>query len=360
MFHQVNANVLDKSRRELARKHPLWKGDVESAKQAIEAAHKLLGPIFEGEPRADSIVLHILPEKGGAIMSTEYAEDWRIGKGASLGDSLLAQNADHGLTPEEVDAAQKALTQRAVAAMPSIAKKVVEAKDPLRDFFGGTLPSERKSEEELSEEPVSVHVVHDSIFVDVMQKEVEEHFADAADDERRIFRETVKRVADKQDAARKGSSVIHGGGTIGHREFSLSDLMDAAEQIKRAVGVNPSEIVMGREAYESMKRMMSPKPGTEINDFQGMKIRVNDAKDAPPIQMVPKPRNLGPGKVYVKRADDVSWTAISEVQDFKLDVESRKEMKARMLGTPNTSGRSFYEAAADYLLRNPCKWQFNP
>lgn len=334
MFHIVNANVLDKSRKEIARKHPLWKGDVENAKQAIGAAHALLGPIFEGEQRADSIVLHILPEKGGAIMSTEYAEDWRIGRGASLGDSLLAQNADHGLTEEEVTAAQEALTKRAVAAMPSIAKKVAEKADPLREFFGGTLPSERKSEEELSEESVSVVMGGDvlaesaqDVFKRVMQNELDEHHG-------RKFRDVVKRVADKQDEKLRAAGVAPVVAGLSSprqqaRDFSLSDLIDAAEQIKRAVGANPVEVVMGRDAYDSLQKQLSPDGKRVVADFQGMKIRVNDAPGAPPIQMVPEPRRtgrpipppygLGKGEVFVKRADDVTWEALGEVKDFKME-----------------------------------------
>lgn len=305
MFHKVNANVLDKNRRELARKHPLWTGDVDSAKQAIGAAHALLGPIFEGEPRADSIVLHITDAKGGVLTSTEYAEDWRIGRGASLGSNLLSDGADHGLTPEEVDAAKQALTKSAIQAMPSVAEKVAEkSADPIADFFGGKRPSEERNTRRGSYGQVNL----DGTGIEDISIEGENvTHINGNPSSNREFRDIIKRVADRQESK------------LGQPNFGLSDLIDAAKQLKEA-GRDPSEIVMGRAHYEHLKKLLGD-PGKvgDIRQFQGLKITVHDNPNAPPMQVVPKPRSqffsggpVDPGRytIVMDEAHGIDYGAI--------------------------------------------------
>ncbi len=315
MFHRVNANVLDKHRRELARKHPLWTGDVETAKQAIGAAHALLGPIFEGEPRADSIVLHITDEKGGTLTSTEYAEDWRIGRGASLGSNLLADGADHGLTPEEVDAAQRALAKRAVAAMPSVAEKLAEKSvDPVADFFGGKRPSESVPTRKTYSMPGGIDIA-----------------VEGPSDE---FRDVVKRVADRQDKFAAGG-LVQPHPTYG--KSMVEDMLEAMEKFQRSTGAGPSHIVMGEQAFKELLKQQGAPDATKAA-IHGIPVYVSKDPNAPPAQIVRKPRNNGITFIM----DEAS-----HIPDDVLK-KLREQVQADMKGI------------RQHYYGKPCAWEFKP
>lgn len=117
-IYRVGASIRDARHKEVRNLRTLWNGDAADPRQAIVSAHAALGPILKDEPRADTIVLHIHDPKGGVTTTTEYAEDFLIGKGASLGTALLDEHSDHGLSAEETADAKRALEAKALLGTP--------------------------------------------------------------------------------------------------------------------------------------------------------------------------------------------------------------------------------------------------
>lgn len=119
MIYTVNAVLRNKAGKELGHRTPLVKTEQPELKGAIKAAHLALGPIVPKTAGLDSIVLHIKDEKGGVTTTTEYAEDFTIGYGASAigGSGLLTDAIDFDLTVEQKAAAQDLIRQRAIDAL---------------------------------------------------------------------------------------------------------------------------------------------------------------------------------------------------------------------------------------------------
>ncbi len=114
--YAVNVSLRNKAGKEHGRRAPLWQGDAADVRDALKAATELLLPLVTAE--VDAIVLTAVDSKGGRTTATEYAEDITGAKGMSLGSSLLDANADHGLSPAELQRAQHELDMRALKAMP--------------------------------------------------------------------------------------------------------------------------------------------------------------------------------------------------------------------------------------------------
>lgn len=145
-LYKINASIRDKQSREIAYRTPLWVGEAPDPKTAIVSAHEPLTPIVKGEPRADTVVLHVTGPDGSRMTATEYAEDFTIGYGASsIGSTgLLHDQIDVSLTDEQREQAEAYQKGRALdALMQDKSKTDDSAVDAVRDFFGGTLPSEK-------------------------------------------------------------------------------------------------------------------------------------------------------------------------------------------------------------------------
>jgi len=135
--YRVSASIRNKHGKELRSIRTLWQGDAADPKQAIVSAHQALGPLLKGEPMADTIVLHIHDPKGSITTTTEYAEDFLICPGASIGKTgLMDANADHGLSEEQIEAAKKALESTAVATvLPDAAEQARQFHEAMKPFL---------------------------------------------------------------------------------------------------------------------------------------------------------------------------------------------------------------------------------
>lgn len=124
MNYRVDAIFKDRAGKELLRRTPIWTGEADDAKSAVVQAHEPVTAVCKTDERIDSISLTVKGQDGSVIHTTEYAEDFTIGYGASaLDGSGLAARAVAQLTDEQREEALKHLKARAVAALPGSAQE---------------------------------------------------------------------------------------------------------------------------------------------------------------------------------------------------------------------------------------------
>lgn len=120
MNYRVDAVFKDRAGKELSRKTPIWTGEADDAKHAIVQAHDPVTIVCKANPTIDSISLTVKGADGSMVHTTEYAEDFTIGYGASALDSsgLAADGVSPNLTDEQRKQAMDQIKQRAVQALP--------------------------------------------------------------------------------------------------------------------------------------------------------------------------------------------------------------------------------------------------
>lgn len=165
MHYRVDALFRNSGMKELRRRTPIWTGEANDSKSAVVQAHEAITAECKANAQIDSISITVTGQDGSVVHTTEYAEDFTIGYGASaLGNSSLGREGiETGLTDEQREQAMEHMKTRAVQALPGsiqeqLRQRAVEEADPLREFFGGELPSERKAREGQGGEEVTLPV----------------------------------------------------------------------------------------------------------------------------------------------------------------------------------------------------------
>jgi len=333
MKHTINASFRNKSGKELSARHPIWSGD------AIDAGHALKQFIGGGflhahvTPLVDTIVLHVIDAKGGRTTATEYAEDIIHGKGTSLGTSLLDEHADHGLSKDEVAAAQEALESRALAAMPQVASKAAANKcepryehDIMVDLTGPHVPGVVGTV--LDENPNLSQGMLDAIVGQVSRKAAARALEEIlARHDETIY---IDRKLGDGDVRNYGGCPPHGKTDqtkrnvfqliyLGGSESALEHLRDEAERVRRATGCKITEAIVDRLTYNQMKRDLGMGPQADFLSVGGIKITVSDNPMAPPMSLVTEPRTVlvtsrHMGKNAVRKAMD-------RMREFNMDIQ---------------------------------------
>lgn len=178
MLYTVDAIFRNRAGKEISRAYPLWKGEVDGERAALEAAHEALTARLPFPEGTDVIALTIKGADGSSASCSEYAEDFEIGYGASCVGStgLLGDGIDVDLTDEQREAAERLMQDRAIDALPDdLKRKLVEQQheDAVDSFFDG-------------------------FDGDAPRRSTTTTVGGESDDDG--FRETIKRVADRQDA----------------------------------------------------------------------------------------------------------------------------------------------------------------
>lgn len=267
--YRINASLRNKAGKEIAHRTPLWVGDAPSVRAALNTAKDHLKPHMT--PLVDTIVLHSIDDKGGRTTATEYAEDITHGVGTSLGTSLLDEHADHGLTPEQIAAAQAGLEKRALAAIPEV--KII-----------GRVMTRRESDGiqhtyEIDEDGLTLRELRPYNGEDMIGD-------DTPLDE---FLKTGKAVLNGKIVGISTVPIdaIYQISEDGSESICPSDLMHAgAAEVKDATGVTIKEAIVNRATYDQMKKDLGMGPQCDLIRQGGIKITVTDEPTAPSISLI--------------------------------------------------------------------------
>lgn len=276
MHHKINASLRNKANREIAHRTPLCAVDADSAKHAIELARGRLLDAITATPLCDSVVLHIYDAKGGMVTATEFAEDYLRGKGSSLAQStLMDKNADHGLTPEERDAALERLQTAAVDAMPVARDAVVEqAKtDAVDDFFAGMPAKHRKPKPSDAGNIAGHHdrpIATGGVLKDGKVSKTWDDVTKAFDivltpDQKELLQSQIGKSLRQMGKSNLTAGKILNSGAAAPM---LDHLRDGFNTTERATGKRPESVALGKTA----RKQLANELGMHERDLDGMQL----------------------------------------------------------------------------------------